>query len=86
MIVKFHKNFKKIYYKAPPRLQEAVNEKMALFYQNSFHPLLNNHQLKGKYKDHRSVNITGDWRALYKEIDRDYFKFLLLDTHSNLYK
>lgn len=86
MIIKFHKNFKKAYQKLPTNLQGTVDQKIALFYQNSFHPLLNNHKLKGKYKDRRSINITGDWRALYKEIGRDYFKFLLLDTHSNLYK
>jgi addiction module RelE/StbE family toxin len=85
MIVKFHKNFEKAYHKAPTRLQEAVNKRMALFYQNPFHPLLNNHQLKGKYKDHRSINITGDWRAFYRKIAKDQIKFILLDTHSNLY-
>ncbi|MEK9165311.1 MAG: type II toxin-antitoxin system mRNA interferase toxin, RelE/StbE family [Patescibacteria group bacterium] len=86
MIIKFHKCFKKAYQKLPSNLQEAVDQKMALFYQNLFDPVLNNHQLKGKYKNHRSINITGDWRASYKEIDKDNFKFLLLDTHSNLYK
>jgi len=33
----------------------------------------------------RSINITGDLRLVYEEIDEDVARFLDLDTHSNLY-
>ncbi|MBI2330404.1 type II toxin-antitoxin system mRNA interferase toxin, RelE/StbE family [Candidatus Daviesbacteria bacterium] len=63
--------------KSPGRLE--------LFIINQFHPQLNNHSLTGKYKGNRSINITGDWRAIYSE-EKDSVIFELLGTHSQLYR
>jgi len=45
---------------------------------------LRDHQLKGKYKQYRSINITGDYRALYL-LRGDEAIFDVVDTHSQLY-
>ncbi len=85
MKVIFHKNFKKQYKKLRPGEQKNFIERIALFAENHQHSILNNHALRGEYKNYRSVNITGDIRALYELIDEDTALFIIVDTHSNLY-
>jgi len=80
-----HKNFEKQCRKLGKREQEKTWERLELFLEDSSHPLLNNHSLKGKYTDYRSINITGDLRAVYKYIGEDECIFVAIDTHSNLY-
>ena len=82
--------FDKSYRKADDTIKVAVEGRLRLFVQDPFYPQLNNHSLKGKYRNYRSINITGDWRALYTEqVSEDGKKiiiFELLGTHSMLYK
>ena len=79
--------FKKLLKKAPKEIQKALVDRIDLFTNNPYHPLLRNHALKGIYQGHRSINITGDWRALYEEYeDRTIAYFTSLGTHSQLYK
>ena len=85
MKVQLHKKFKKQYDKLKA-LQSKTDERLVLFMKHSFDSMLNNHALKGKYQGCRSINITGDFRAVYKLIDQNTAYFLELDTHSNLYK
>jgi len=54
--------------------------------ENPFNPILNNHALHGKWGRYRSINITGNLRALYELIDIDTALLILVDTHSNLYR
>ncbi|MBI2103598.1 type II toxin-antitoxin system mRNA interferase toxin, RelE/StbE family [Candidatus Woesebacteria bacterium] len=85
MPIKFSKSFTKQYDKAPLEIRRAFDQRLKLFVQNSFHPILKNHLLRGSYKGFRSINITGDWRALYKE-SGDFIIFSALGTHSQLYR
>lgn len=85
MKIRFHKNFDKQYKKLKAGEKEKVRERLQLFLENPFDPLLDNHPLKGKYSDYRSINITGDLRALYKFLSEDESVFVVVDTHSNLY-
>lgn len=80
----FHKNFKKQYQKFL-LLQKKADERLLLFRQDPFHPLLNNHILAGKFKGLRSINITGGYRAVYELAADDIAYFITIDTHSNLY-
>jgi len=87
--VDYAKVFIKQLEKAPHAIKVAFRERRVLFFTNPLHPQLRNHALKGKYTGLRSINITGDWRALYREekVSRDYvIVFMLLGTHSQLYK
>lgn len=88
--IDYSKGFDKQLKKAPLEIKIAFRKKFALFLENPFHPQLNNHSLTGKLKDFRSINITGDWRAIYSEQnssgDALVVIFEMLGTHSQLYK
>lgn len=87
--IDYSKKFDKQLKKAPPEIKVAFRKRLALFIENQYHPQLNNHQLIGKFTGYRSINITGDWRAIYEERsspeDNQIIVFLLLGTHSQLY-
>lgn len=87
MKIKFKKRFAKQIDKLSVKIQNAFYARMSIFQDNQFSPILNNHQLTGKYKGFRSINITGDWRAIFKEFaDDDLIIFYLIGTHGELYK
>lgn len=89
MNIKLAKKFAKQYFKAPRKIQKAFNSRLEIFKKQPFHSLLNNHSLKGNYLYHRSIDITGDWRAIYSETLEKNEKvaiFIALGTHSQLYK
>lgn len=85
MKVSFHKNFDKSYKKCPSKVQKQFKKKLKLFLGNPYHPLLENHSLRGQWQDFRSINITGDYRALYYHLTDNIVEFFIIDTHSNLY-
>ncbi|MEK7165217.1 MAG: type II toxin-antitoxin system mRNA interferase toxin, RelE/StbE family [Patescibacteria group bacterium] len=71
------------------RIRHRVKDRMLIFSKNHHDPQLNNHSLKREYQGYRSINITADFRALYKEVDIGDEKvayFVLLGTHTELYK
>jgi addiction module RelE/StbE family toxin len=89
MKIKFARRFLKEYTRAAKNIQEAIGKRINLFRQDPFHPQLRNHPLSGKYSGYRSININGDWRAVYLEIESSpetIVSFEFLGTHSQLYK
>jgi addiction module RelE/StbE family toxin len=86
IVIHFHKKFEKSFVRLPKRVQEKVMTRIQIFQEDQHHPLLNNHSLVGKYDGYRSINITGDYRAVYKVIviDRETL-FIFIGTHSQLY-
>lgn len=86
MIVSFHKNFEKQYKKLNSKEKEKIKENISILIKNESDPILNNHPLKGKYKGYRSMNITGDLRAIYKRTEKEKVIFITIGNHSNLYK
>lgn len=89
MQIRYEKKFSKQYNKAPHKIQLAFDTRFKLFLENPFHPQLSNHALTGKFKGYRSINITGDWRAIFSELrikNKTIIVFELLGTHSQLYK
>lgn len=89
MLIRLSRHFLKRYDKADLKIKNAFDKKLKQFKINPFHPLLNNHQLTGKYNGCRSINITGDWRAIYTQKTNQQgellVKFELMGTHSELY-
>ena len=89
MKISYGKKFSKQHEKTPVQIRNVFNQKIRLFIENPIHPLLNNHTLTGKLLGYRSINITGDWRAVYKELKSEDGEnkiiFELLGTHSQLY-
>ncbi len=89
MQIRFGREFVKHYNKVDKKIKTAFDKRLNLFLQNPFHLKLNNHSLRGKYFGKRSINVTGDWRAIFKEEivgQNKMITFLLLGTHSQLYK
>ena len=87
--IDYSRSFVKQLKKAPLYIKIAFRNKLSLFLKNPFHPLLNNHSLKGKYSYCRSINVTGDWRAIFSEISDKKERvviFVAFGTHSQLYK
>lgn len=62
----------------------AFRDKLAIFLSEEFSAKLNNHALAGEYFGYRSINISGDWRAILKQ-NQDGVYFVTLGTHSQLY-
>ena len=85
MRIRFHRHFDKQYKKLEKSGQEKARQRLILFLENPFNPILNNHPLKGKYLDYRSINITGDLRAIYKMVGENDAVFVAIDTHPHLY-
>lgn len=85
MRVILHQRVKKRYKKLRASEQRRFKERRNLFLDNPFHPLLNNHALYDPYDGCRSINITGDLRVIYKNIDAGTFYFIALGTHPELY-
>lgn len=90
MAIEFDRKFRKAYQKANQKIKTAFEKRLTLFQKDRFQPQLNNHALTGKYKGFRSINVTGDWRALFSESTESEgiitIIFHLLGTHSKLYK
>lgn len=65
MYISYSKNFIKQAKKLSPELRKKLQERVILFSDDPLSPILRNHALRGKYKQYRSIDITGDVRALY---------------------
>lgn len=81
----FSSRFRKQHQKANANIKSAFLKRLKIFEQNPHDPILRNHVLSGNYKGFRSINITGDWRAIYSE-KGSIIIFEMLGTHSQLYR
>jgi len=84
MEAKLHKNFQKKFYKLPLKIQEHFYERLDLFLDNKFNKLLNNHSVEKSFPNCRSINVSGDYRAIFEDRG-DEAIFITIGTHSNLY-
>ena len=84
MKIERHRLFRKGYKKLPRQVQLAFQERVALFVQNKYDPILHNHALSGEYLGKRSFNVTGDYRVIFVE-QEDLVVLYLIGTHSELY-
>jgi len=84
MTISFHREFTKRYKKLTVQQKRKFKERVALFAEDPFDPTLNNHALRGSLIGYRSINVTGDLRAIYRT-DGDNALFVTIDSHSNLY-
>jgi len=87
MQIEYSKKFRKEFKKCPNNIRELFKDKLNIFINNKQDQSLNNHSLSGEFKNHRSINVNSDWRAIFEEIDfGDIIYFVNIGTHSNLYK
>ena len=85
MRIRFHRNFRKNYARLPGKLRTQFKKRLKLFLKDPFDPLLNNQALHGQCRQFRSINVTGDFRALFRMLGDDTAEFVLIDRHGNLY-
>ena len=89
MTIVYDPGFLKKLKKVDVRIRKSVKERILLFSKHPNDPQLNNHSLSKEYIGYRSIDITADWRAFYKETEINEEKvayFVLLGTHDQLYK
>ena len=85
MKIRFHKRFSNDFNRLDSKMSRAFEMRLKEFYQNPYEAKLNNHPLQGKWQGYRSINISGDCRAVYKEIDEGEVIFITIGSHSRLY-
>ncbi|HEY4478848.1 MAG TPA: type II toxin-antitoxin system mRNA interferase toxin, RelE/StbE family [Candidatus Paceibacterota bacterium] len=85
MIVIYSKKFRRNYKKLPFKLQEQFKQRRRLFLANPFDLILNNHALHDPYVGCRSINITGDYRAIFYQENESVIHFLIIGTHHELF-
>ncbi len=85
MHILFAKQFKKAYARLPKPLKRQCDERLMLFERDAYHPLLNNHLLHEPYSGCRSINVTGDYRAIFYYETTDVIRFIIVGTHHELF-
>lgn len=84
MEICFHKDFKKKFNKISPKIQNQFYARLDLFITDKTHAILNNHSVDKAFTECRSMNVSGDYRAIFKE-ENNVIIFLKIGTHSELY-
>lgn len=85
MELNLHKSFKKKFKKLPNEVRKKFGERAELFKKDKFNKQLNNHSVGAVYPGCRSINITGDYRAIFRE-KGEIATFINIGTHSQLYR
>ena len=86
MTVEYTKNFIKQSKKLNPKLRNQLVQRITLFSTNPLDSQLRDHQLKGQYKQYRSIDVTGDYRALYKVKENEQIILIAkIDKRSRAY-
>lgn len=86
MTIVFHKNFDKMTAKLTPKVKLKMVERIILFSRNPLDPVLRSHALHAPYRGSYSIDISGDYRAIYQLIDDETALFTHIGTHSQLYR
>ena len=85
MNVILHRDFEKKFAKLDAKLRLKFIERKDMFLADPSHPFLNNHELHREWQGCRSINVTGNYRAIFREIGKDTIEFLDIGTHPELY-
>ena len=78
------KNFDKNFAKLSKRIKEKVIQQFEIFLIDPMDSSLSNHRLHGKWSKYRSINVTGNIRAIYIQ-EGDIARFIDIGSHSELY-
>ncbi len=84
MEILLHPSFTRDFKKLEIGIRRRFVERKGIFKETPFHPLLNNHPLHGEWAGHRSINVTGDYRAIFYT-SNDVCVFVRIGTHNELY-
>ncbi len=73
-----HKNFLKSLDKLSIKIQHKAVQVIELFVSDPTHPSLRNHSLKGKRLGLRSIDVTGDFRIIFRELSDGKYELIEL--------
>ena len=76
--------FDKAFAKLDPDIKRAFIARRNLLFIDNDHPLLNIHKLHGRWSGFFSINVTGDYRAIFKT-EGWIAIFFDIGTHADLY-
>lgn len=86
MQIEYSKKFIKEFKKCPANVKINFKARLKIFINDQDNSILNNHPLIGELRNYRSINITGDWRAIFEEVKGgQIIYFVAIGTHSQLY-
>lgn len=86
MNVVFHKKFDKAFVKLSQKTKQQAIERIELFSANPADQTLRKHALNSPYKGSFSIDITGDYRAIFHYVSKDTALFTHIGSHSQLYR
>lgn len=78
-------SFEKGFTKLSKKEKVKYDERIDIFTNDEYNPILKNHKLHGEHDGYRSINITSDIRLIYRKISKDHYILHLIGTHSELY-
>lgn len=84
MRISLHRSFEKKFTRLDENVRKKFKERKNLFLENPFNPILNNHSVEKRFPGCRSINITGDYRAIFKTKEATAI-FINIGSHSDLY-
>jgi addiction module RelE/StbE family toxin len=86
--INFSQRFDKQLSDASDEIIAAFLDTLQLFLTDPTHPALRNHALTGDFAGYRSIDVTEDIRAVFKETfagEQNVVTFHLFGTHKQLY-
>jgi len=89
MTIKYTREFIAQLKKQNVRIRKSFKKTIIQFSKDPNNKELNNHVLRKEWQGHRSINITADFRGIYKETqlrNEKIIHFVTLGTHKQLYK
>ena len=72
------KKFTKMYLKLERKIQDKADMTLILLVNNPLDEKLKNHKLHGKYDECRSIDVTGDYRIIFRELSNDMYEVVEL--------
>lgn len=88
MIIRYSPGFIRKLKKINVRIRKNFRGRIKIFRKDPLNLQLRNHKLRNEYEGLRSINITADYRAIYKEVHEGKeinVYFVALGTHKELY-
>ena len=85
MLIGYSRTFKKMFKKQNVGIQNKFEKRLELFMKDVRSPLLHTHSLQREWSGCKSINITGDIRAVFEECADGHIEFVAIGGHSELY-
>lgn len=80
--IHYNEDFKKEFQKLPKQIQQKACKAETLFRENSFHPSLRLHKLKGKLDGLWSISIDMKYRIIFKPLENGVILFISIGAHA----